>query len=402
MVLVLENPAGNRLSLPVSLALDSWDVSMDTPSESFTGRPGALALPSGRVMKERKLTVTGTLEGLDAQNLDSLLTQISAFCLGQDWIKLWRYDGAPRFARCFCDGINAPYIRGRFKGRLATITLSFTAFDPFWYSEEIIESFDASTGAPVAIFNPGTEPSPALLVLEASGGGNLGANVLVGYGHNLFLDADFEGDGSAWTALAGAVRQSALHFHNGSLALKLSPSDHVVQTVPLVPGRVVCLSAWVWSSSATTLRLYMRLNPSLVVNTRDVAVGAGWSRVSYSLLVPSAQIGAEAGFLNNGAATIYVDDAQAEIVEDLLAGPRDYTPPKRVALSFGTAVAFVANDVVIADPQKLTLTKNGTSILGSAGSSFVNSFMVIEPGINVLKPTALALAVNIRYAPRYR
>lgn len=127
---------GTSITLPPEFALDDAQLSTQRATVRLPGRVGLL--PTGRAYaKPRTLRLSGTFEGLSQLDAEQLARTYRGYLLGRGPIKLKRWADADRYITVRCTKAHDDPHRGRFRGRLTTLSFDLEAADPFWYAAQV-------------------------------------------------------------------------------------------------------------------------------------------------------------------------------------------------------------------------------------------------------------------------
>lgn len=135
--LTLGDGSGNVCLLDPNFALDDSEVTKEVPVQVIPGRHGGVVDPKAIRIEPRVLSASATYEGTNKKDVDTIVEGLRGLLFSTDLMWLKPYSDADRFIRATCTRVSDNYHRGRFGGRLVTITAQFEAHDPFWYGLEL-------------------------------------------------------------------------------------------------------------------------------------------------------------------------------------------------------------------------------------------------------------------------
>lgn len=133
--LILKDGLGESILLPSTLAIDGHAVRKEIPGVVVPGKKGRRVFRDLQRVESATLRASGTIECWSKEEADDYAAQLRSKLLSQRepmWLK--RFEGANKFMRVYCTGVEHDFVRGHFGGRVFRLDVTFQADDPHWYS----------------------------------------------------------------------------------------------------------------------------------------------------------------------------------------------------------------------------------------------------------------------------
>ncbi len=146
MQITLTTAWGEVISLPEALAIDDEDLRMyEAPSMQIPNRHGRLVVGKRPLRDQRTIRLSGVVRDVDRATLEATVSEINGK-LCRDDLQLRRDTASDRYLWVRTTGIQVNPNRGHFGGRVATISCTLVADDPFWHTaEQTIEHLVSGT-----------------------------------------------------------------------------------------------------------------------------------------------------------------------------------------------------------------------------------------------------------------
>lgn len=197
---------------------------------------------------------------------------------------------------------------------------------------------------------------------------------------NLVTNPSFEVDTAGWgTQGAPTLTRSTAQAHSGAASLQVvttAAGTGPITNVNIKTGAVVTASAWVYSTAAAEVSVYLSwfAGATFLGDTSTVAtLAAGWNRVSYSNSRATATI-ARFGLRSRVASqTFFVDDVLIENASDLYPyfPTTSPVPATQYDIPYQSATYSVTGAIGAAPARRLTMLipPDGDLRIGFTGSA---------------------------------
>lgn len=159
MAIVIETEDGAVCTLPSELALDDHELSIETPGAEMPRRHGALRFDAWKQVQPRRLTVSGSIKGINKADADRLAAELNARLMGSGVLKLYRTAGSDQFIYCEAREIRYNPHRGHFGASLFTLSITLEALDPWFYmvQQQGVLRLTSASGEQWTVNHPGTD-----------------------------------------------------------------------------------------------------------------------------------------------------------------------------------------------------------------------------------------------------
>mgnify|MGYP001275874551 CR=1 FL=1 len=148
MALTIYTAKGQSVVLPESLSIDENELSATLPGVEIPGRHGIVDDPDLQRIEPRTFRISGSFEGMTRTDANAISDMLRLHLLGNPVFWLKTHEDATRMIRVHCERVTDDPHRGRFRGRLVSITASLIANDPFWYGiDPVVTSRSFSFGS---------------------------------------------------------------------------------------------------------------------------------------------------------------------------------------------------------------------------------------------------------------
>lgn len=134
--LILNDGLGESILLPPELALDGYTMKKEIPGTIIPGKSGRRTFKHLQRLEPTTLRASGTIECFNKQEADDLAALYRSKLVSEDVMWLKRFEGANKYIKVQCTDIDHNPHRGHFGARVFTLTATFQADDPYWYSTE--------------------------------------------------------------------------------------------------------------------------------------------------------------------------------------------------------------------------------------------------------------------------
>lgn len=174
MAIVIETEDGAIYTLPPELALDEHELSIETPGVEIPRRHGAIRFDSWREAQPRRLTVSGSIKGLDKAEADNLTEALNTQLMG-GVLKLYRSADSDQFIYCEARDIRHNPNRGHYGASLYTVSITLEALDPWFYlaTQQGVLRLTATSGESWTVNHPGTDRKQPTIIHIAPASGTL-------------------------------------------------------------------------------------------------------------------------------------------------------------------------------------------------------------------------------------
>ena len=168
----LVNRYGEVLILPEELSLKGWPDDTNLKGTEIEGRPGRIIDRPSSKLKSRIIRVAGYMAGIDKDDADKIREMIAGFVNEAGPFKIYRHDTADRYMYVYKKSMDHEYRTGHFDGKVFSLSLSFEAADPFFYSDEVTEEFYVTgDSVRVSAVNPNLPATNGLVDVQYVGTG---------------------------------------------------------------------------------------------------------------------------------------------------------------------------------------------------------------------------------------
>jgi hypothetical protein len=168
----LVNRYGEVLILPEELSLKGWPDDTNLKGTEIEGRPGRIIDRPNSKLRPRIIRVAGYMAGIDKDDADKIREMIAGFVNEAGPFKIYRHDTADRYMYVYKKSMDHEYRTGHFEGKVFSLSLSFEAADPLFYSDEVTEEFYVTgDSVRVSAVNPNLPATNGLVDVQYVGTG---------------------------------------------------------------------------------------------------------------------------------------------------------------------------------------------------------------------------------------
>lgn len=135
MAIVVVTEDGAIHALPEALALDDHDIGVETPGVDIPRRHGSMRFDRHKAVQPRKLTASGHIHGIGKADAERIGAELRSTLAGAGVLKLKRTADSDYYVYCEARDIRSDYNRGHFGASMLTLSVTFEAIDPWWYTD---------------------------------------------------------------------------------------------------------------------------------------------------------------------------------------------------------------------------------------------------------------------------